>query len=278
MTRRMSKDGWDAILAREGGKFGLADLRWQDFNKLINDAFYIGKQNGVEVLVKCSSVAPDSLVNEHKMLERCRAADPDVCPRPLGFWMSPDGTKAFQIQELLPGPELKQLLPEGKSRPWFAADMVRMAEALGKAGIAHRDVSIWNMTCGADGHLRLFDFQFAVDAARPQRDKYLKNNPKYHYCTFGVEDEAGLGVWDDAGAFLNSLASLPPSPERDCAEQRLAEMRGKTVARLPPDLRERLTLGCYKASLRIQRLFASGAKRETINRRLGRLSRRIGKA
>ncbi len=278
MKRRMTKDGWDKLLEREGDKFGLAKLRWQDFNKLINDAFYIGEKDGMEVLVKCSSVAPGSLVNEHEMLERCRAVNPDICPRPLGVWISPDGKKAFQIQELLPGPELKHMLPEGKSQPWFADDMVRMAETLAKAGITHRDVSIWNMTCGADGHLRIFDFQFAVDAANPQRDSYLAKNPKYHYCTFGIEDEIELGAWDDAGAFLKALACLPPSPERDCAEKKIAEMLGKTVAKLPPGIYERMVLAFYKASLRVQKLFARGKKRETLNRRLGRLSRQKKKA
>ena len=178
---------WDEIISTEGVSHGLSECRPILEKKMVNDIFYEGLFNGVPCIVKCSSKAPDSIANEYEMLKRVQEADSTVFPEPFACWISRDGRMAFVVMEKI-----------GGGTPAAPADdILRMTHALKKTGIVHRDISTVNILCGEDGHLKLIDFQFAIDRNNYHESSFMRLNPKYLYVHFGNCESLGLGTWND---------------------------------------------------------------------------------
>ena len=178
---------WNRIIETEGAKLGLSGCRSFLEDKIVNDIFYEGLFNGRPCIVKCSSRAPDSMRTEYEMLKRVHDADACVFPEPFALWVSDDGRKAFVVLEKIGGGT-----PSGP-----ASDILRMAVALRSTGIVHRDVCMKNILCGADRHLKLIDFQFAIDRNDYHESAFMRRNPKYLYIHFGNCEALGLGKWND---------------------------------------------------------------------------------
>lgn len=232
---------WDALITSEGAAMGLSDCRVFLENKLVNDIFYEGLYKGKPCIVKCSSRAPDSIRNEYEILKRLWAIDKDVFPEPYDMH---GGDMAFVVME--------KIVP-GKSVA-LANDILRIAKALERAGIVHRDVSLDNLLPGADGFLKLIDFQFAVDRKDYRETCFMRRRPTYLYVTFGTS-RMRLGVWNDlAGAGLISCLQVLDADEKDVLQELLKmEERMTFDARVPKTVVRRLWW--HEKSIAFRRFF-----------------------
>jgi hypothetical protein len=247
---------WDALVREEGAKIGLSDCRAFLENKLVNDIFYEGVFKGRPCVVKCSSRAPESIENEYKLASRLHAADPVHFPDVYAF--SP-GPMAFVVVEKIAGGRSLETEPADG----FGDDLVAIVDALHGANVVHRDILPSNFLVAPDGHLRLIDFQFAVDMDTKRIDPWLKSHPEYHFAVFAAAVTRDGAWWDDA-AFATML---------------LPAMRGRLrsrVGRLRFEVRftpvERLRLRLLVLGMRMKRLFApkGSRRRQALDRRLER--------
>lgn len=268
---------WDALVESECAGIGLANLKCFLENKMVNDIFYEGTFKGRAVVVKCSSKAPDSIVNEFNLSKRVHAADPSATPEPLAYHVSQDGLRAFIVTAKAAGPSFAQLLSQGVTEARadsFAADILRIRAALEKAGVIHRDLFAENLLLDSDGHLKAIDFQFAIDRNDYRESRWMQKNWKYRYVIFGVNHNLGLGVWDDAAALKHLLALLPSTESTEEAIRSISSKIGSLVCSARPGPLARLRLSLYAISLRIQLLFKKkdGNNSAHIRNRLARLS------
>lgn len=230
MKRRLDKRlraRWDVLIETEGKALGLAACRPFLENKLVNDIFYEGTFNGQPCIVKCSSRAPESIVNEYEMSRRLAAVDNGVCAEALACWRSPDGKMAFVVMRRLPGPTLTDLAAKGVDAVEavrILEDMVRIATALQSAGIVWRDIIPDNFVMGADGHLRLIDAQFAIDRGDFREDPYLAAHWKYRTLLFAHHpDMAGRG-WNDVAMMIHFTRGIAGGDPVEHLRGRLREM------------------------------------------------------
>ena len=240
---------WDALVKEEGERLGLSGCRMFLENKIVNDIFYEGMFKGRPCVVKCSSRAPDSIRNEYEMLKRVHGADAAVFPEPYALWTSQDGRKAFVAMEKV-----------GGGRPSDpAADIMRIANALKDAGIVHRDISTINVLCGEDGHLKLIDFQFAIDRNDYRESRFMRRNPKYLYVHFGSCEELGLGRWNDILGLGLLRCLFHFAPNATDVESKLREMAASMTFSAPVAVSSRIRIRCYCLSLWIQSLFVASS-------------------
>lgn len=245
---------WRQIVDGAGADMGLAGCRILLENKYINDVFFEGSFRGRAAIVKCSSKCAWSIGNEFRLASRLHAAAPTVVPEALAAWESPDGGRAFVVTEKVPGPSLSDMLARGvtdEQADGFASDLVLLAEALKDTGILHRDVYTDNFLMGADGHLKVIDFQMAIDRNDYREDPWVAAHPKFLYVVFGVNHDIPCGCWDDRAAIDAVLALLPATPAVSRAREALAAMPDLSFA-ARPRLGARLRLGAYAASLMVQ--------------------------
>jgi serine/threonine protein kinase len=263
MNNRISakaREKWDAFISTEGKAAGLSGCRPFLESKTVNDIFYEGMFKNRPCIVKCSSRAPDAICNEYRVMRQLYEVDTGVFPEPYACCVSKDGRLAFVAMERL----------SGDTAVDPAGDFVRMAKALEKTGIVHRDI-LKNILPGADRHLKLIDFQFAVDRNNYQESSYMRRNPKYLYTVFGVQKSLWLGAWNDCTELLIALR-LYKVPEDNPAYAKLLSMEQGMFFCPPIGWFVRLRLLFYKISLRLQHAFAVGKKRQAIARRLETLS------
>ena len=245
---------WRQIVDDSGAELGLADCRVLLENKYINDVFFEGRFKGRDAIVKCSSTCAWSIGNEFRLASRLRAAAPSVVAEPLAMWTSDDGRRAFVVTERVSGPSLTELLTRGVTdaqADGFAADILALAEALKETGILHRDVYTDNFLLGADGHLKMIDFQMAIDRNDYREDPWVAAHPKFLYVVFGVNHNTPCGCWDDRAALDAVLALLPATDAVTQARRKLAALPDIAFT-ARPTLRARVTLGLYAVSLMIQ--------------------------
>lgn len=271
---------WDAFIKAEGAKIGLTRCRAFLENKLVNDIFYEGLFNGRPCIVKCSSKTPGSMANEYALSRKMHDVDPLTCSEPFAHWESPDGRRAFVVTERLQGPSLTELRKSDASviagkADGVAADFVRIANALEKARVIHRDMGTTdNYLMGADGHIRLIDFQFAIDRDTGCRDAWLERHPRYHFVVFSGKMDSSGCTWNDVRYLVSHIkAYLPTSPAVEKAAGVLERMAQRAWFRHDFSLHERLSLIIHRWSLRLQLAFQSGndPKANSIRYRLSRL-------
>jgi len=247
---------WDALVAEKGAAMGLADCRAFLENKLVNDIFYEGRFNGKPCVVKCSSRAPESIANEYELASRLHAQDPVHFPEVYAF--SP-GPMAFVVTERIAG----GVTLEDDKDDKYADEVLAIIDSLYAAKVVYRDILPSNFLVAPDGHLKLIDFQFAVDWTAPRVDPWLRRHPSYHFAVFAAVLQKGVAWWDDAGFATLILPSL-----RTRAKSRMGRLRYEI--RLSPAVRLRLWL--LALGMRIQRLFArpGSRRRQSLDRRLER--------
>ncbi len=271
---------WDECIAKAGGEIGLSACRAFLENKPVNDIFYEGLYKGRPCIVKCSSKAPGSILNEYELSRRMHDADPLTCAEPFAYWMSPDGRMAFVVTERLPGPSLTELRKGDASvvaekADGVVADFVRIANALDKTRVVHRDMGTTdNYLMGADGHFRLIDFQFAVDRDKGCQDAWLRRHPGYHFVVFSGEMDSAGCTWNDIKYLVFHIkADLPSSSFAESSVGVLNRFAQESGFRHEFTWCERLCLFIRRWSLRLQLLFrpGNGPKASSIRYRLSRL-------
>ena len=246
--------GWRQVVDDAGGELGLADCCVLLENKYINDVFFEGRFQDRPAVVKCSSTCAWSIGNEFRLASRLHAVAPSVVAEPLAVWTSGDGRRAFVVTEKVSGPSLTELLTRGVTdaqADGFAADILLLAEALKETGILHRDVYTDNFLLGADGHLKMIDFQMAIDRNDYHEDPWVAAHPKFLYVVFGVNHNTPCGCWDDRAALDAVLALLPATEAVAQARRQLAALPDSAFTARPP-LGARLKLDLYAVSLMIQ--------------------------
>ena len=250
---------WDALVATEGAAMGLTDCRAFLENKLVNDVFYEGLYKGRPCVVKCSSRAPESIRNEYELASRLHAADPLRFPAVYAFRPGP---RAFVVTERIAGG--RSLADE--SADSHGDDILAILDALFAANVVYRDILPTNFLVAPDGHLRLIDFQFAVDMATKRVDPWLRRHPAYHFVVFATALTRRAAWWDDA-LFVSLL--FPSLRER--AKARAGRLR----LEIPLSPLVRLRLRLLEFGMRIRRLFTKpgSRKRAALDRRLMRFAR-----
>ena len=249
---------WDALVKEEGSKIGLTDCRAFLENKLLNDIFYEGFFNGRPCIVKCSSRAPESIENEYTLASRLHAKDPAHFPAVFACHV---GRMAFVVTEKIGGGKSLDDVPaEG-----FGDDLVASVDALYLANVVHRDILPSNFLVAPDGHLKLIDFQLAVDMETKKVDPWLMRHPSCHFLVFAAAIGTSGAWWDDA-AFVDFLFPF--------LRERLRSRIGRLRFEVPFSPLVRIRLAVLAYSMRIQRLFTrkGSRKRQSIDRRLERFS------
>ncbi len=248
------KAEWRMVVDGVGADMGLSGCRVLMENKYINDVFFEGQFKGRDAVIKCSSKCAWSIGNEFRLASRLFAAAPSVVAEPLAVWTSDDGRRAFVVTEKVLGSSLTELLERGVTdaqADGFAEDILALAGALERTGILHRDIYTDNFLLGADGHLKVIDFQMSIDRNDYREDPWVASHPKFLYVVFGVNHNTPCGCWDDRAALDAVLALLPATDAVKQARRKLASMPEIAFTARPP-LEARLTLGAYAISLMIQ--------------------------
>lgn len=249
---------WDTLIATEGKRLGLARCRPFLENKIVNDIFYSGFFKDRLCIVKCSSKDPDSIENEYKILSRLHSLKPELFPEPFCFHITPDRDMAFIAIEKIE--ELSAIDSTAALN-----DAVNIIEALLKENIIHRDIYRDNFFFSSNGHLCLFDFQFAVDATDPKISKWLQRHWKYHYVIFARVNGQPAATWNDVTAMRRFIQrTFPDAPGYHEADAKLARMEASANYRADIPLRI-LPLACaYAVSLSFQHLFCRNKSRKAV--------------
>lgn len=234
-------------------------------DKYINDEFAEGNFRGCPCIVKTTSKAVWSIGNEYRLSARMYAVAPTCVPCPFMWHLADDWKSAFLVTAKVEGASLTELIAGGVSDAQadsFAADILRLADALKATGIVHRDLFSDNLLLGADGHLKAIDWQLAVDRGNYREDPWVARHWKFRYVVFGVNRELGLGVWNDYLALAAVLRRLPQTAAVKAAVERLVAEAGEMTFARPPDRLTRFKLRLYGLSLRIQMLLRGRGHRK----------------
>lgn len=267
---------WNALIATEGRRLGLADCKPFLENKTVNDIFYEGMFNGRPCIVKCSSKDPDSIKNEYELSLRIFRHSPSATPEPLAYWISNDNHAAFIVTTKIHGRPLTELIAEGLSSndaDRFANDILTLSKALESTNIVHRDLFTDNFLLDSDGHLKAIDFQFAIDRTNYRECEWMRKNWKYRYVVFGVNHNLGLGFWNDTAALLRITEKLPQTPKTKAAMEMLRKSFADGLFCAPPDVMTKIKLRFYALSLVIQKFLRrkNAAKCARLETRLNRI-------
>lgn len=251
---------WKSLADEIADLSGVTDLRPFRVIELragmpLRTFFFSGRFEGRSCFVKYSPVARSLTAAEWRQPQLARQQDEAVFVRPLLWHVTKDGG-AFVVQEMINGRPLSMLLRSGdavlaEKGETIVSDLVRIAEALGRAGIVHRDIRPANLLVGDDGHVTLIDFQFAIARTARSDDDYVQDNPRIAY-VLGEGYALAHGQWNDVHAICQVLRQLPPSAVREAA-----------LARLQP-----LSLGPTRVASCSRRMM------KWMRRRLARLRRR----
>jgi serine/threonine protein kinase len=249
---------WDDLIATEGRALGLDGCGPFIENKLVNDIFYDGMFKGLPSVVKCSSRAPASIVNEYELAKRLYETDPVHFP---AAYVCHPGPWAFVATEKIAGGRSLAEDPDEK----YADEVLSILDSLYRANVVHRDIQPSNFLIAPDGHLKLIDFQFAVDMNNQRIDPWLMKHPTYHFGVFAAVVKRDKAWWDDAVFARLLLPSL---------RERLQSRIGRLRLEVPFSFPVRVRLQLFALGMRIQRFFCffNSRKRCALDRRLKRFS------
>jgi serine/threonine protein kinase len=263
---------WDELIETEGAAMGLSDCRVFLENKLVNDIFYEGLYKGVPCVVKCSSKAPESILNEFDLSKRVFVVNPTITPAPLACHVTNDGRMAFIITAKAKGPSLTELMEYGISDDDFvsyATDFLRIAETFRKVGIIHRDLFSDNLLLDDDGHVKAIDFQFAVDRNNYRECRWMRMNWKYRYVIFARNAEQLPASWNDITSLRQIIKHrLPSSLGIEEIDAELAEMESSSLFRIEIPVLILPRAIAYIISLYLQCLFRDSKRNFVLKKRM----------
>lgn len=247
---------WNSVIETEGAALGLANCRPFLENKLANDIFYEGLFKNMPCIVKCSSRAPESIGNEYELGGRLHDIDPIHFPAVYAYHPEPF---AFVVTEKISGGRSLADVPCEK----YADEVVAILDSLYAANVIHRDILPTNFLIAPDGHLKLIDFQFAVDMNTKRIDPWLKHHPNYHFAVFAAMLTRDGAWWDDA-VFA---AMMIPS-----ASERFRSLFGRLRLEITFSRKDKLRLMILVIGMRIRRFFTfkDSPRRKSLDRRLKR--------
>jgi len=249
---------WDALIETEGKKLGLENCRPFLEGKIVNDIFYEGTFKGGACIVKCSSKAPESIENEFRILERLHKIKPQLFPKPFCCSKTPDKKMAFIAMEKVI--DMKIIDADAALK-----DVLDIAQTLHDQNIVHRDIYKDNFFFASNGHLRLFDFQFAIDRTKPIIPRWLLRHWKYHYVIFARIADQPAATWNDITALRRFIRNTFSTAACYAAtDARLAEMEHEGDYRADIPIRILPLVVLYSVSLFFQRLLCKNDKRNAV--------------
>ena len=215
-------------------------------NPYLPTLLFDAELDGAPCFVKYSPVEPGAISDEWTFPMRLRRRIPDLCVKPLFWHVLPSGG-AFVVLERLEGQTLEERLASGlpisqDESARLSEDMAAIVRGLEAEGIVHRDVRPANLVVTSGGHLKIIDFQFAIDRSRGGERPYFSARHRELLYPLGAEYAVAPGVWNDRHSMVRCLGLLPQCAARDEAVRELsADMDKMTVrARLPKGDRRRL--------------------------------------
>jgi serine/threonine protein kinase len=247
---------WDELINAEGKTLGLSGCRPFLENKLINDIFYEGLYKGRPCIVKCSSRDPESICIEFNVLIRLHKKSPNNFPEPFCVFLSEDARFAFLAME--------KIIPTVDIKPSVALnDILTIANTLQSEGIVHRDIYHDNIFIGKDGHLKLIDFQFAIDRKTLIVTSWLKKHWKYHYIIFARTVEQLPATWNDVTSLRRFIRKkFSNAPDFVNVDTQLARIEPEESIRIIPSARLLPAIILYLISLWMQCKFCQKATRK----------------
>ena len=164
--------------------------------------------NGTRMFIKIGDI-PGIYVNEYKMGKALYDMDCTHFLRPMYWRDCPDGH--FVAYEWNNGKTLKTLLESDslsdKDKETCIADIYDIFKCLQKSGIVHRDITLKNFIW-SDGHLKLIDFQLAVNKDNYKELDFLLQN-RHLLAGLGTEEfRPELYKWDDAYSLVKILGYI----------------------------------------------------------------------
>lgn len=183
-------------------------------NSGIKCCYYKGNLDGNGVFIKYGGVG-EICKNEYKMMQKVYEQNKVNFAKP--YYYKCDGNIKNIVMEFLEGDNLGDLIEQNKLSENQKETIVRELEDIAKSllniGIVHRDIRPQNLILAKDGHLKLIDFQFAVEYKHYREDKYIKRKPKLikHLGDEFAPDD--MYTWDDFYSISKILKLLDKKSE-----------------------------------------------------------------
>lgn len=222
--------------------------------------FFSGVLNGQKCFIKHSPYARSLAAAEWKyphLLELNGAGD--LVEKSL-FWHTTNDDGAFAVTEWIEGRALDVLIAQQdplltEKADILTEDILRIADALERLEIVHRDIRPANLIVRADGHVKLIDFQFAAPFGETLEDPWFSRHPAV-IDGLGAEYAFAPGQWNDRHSLQMILQELPPSPTRESALRDMAHGSDRPTRTALCTKRDMRRLKRRYASLRRKRLLA----------------------
>ena len=192
----------------------------------LRTSFFSGRLNGKPCFIKYSPYAKSLNAAEWRYPQLLAAQGDGTLFETSLFWhTTPDGG-SFSVTEWIEGESLDTLIVRKDRRlvdqaGTIVADLLKIATALERAKIVHRDIRPANLIVSANGHVKLIDFQFAAPYGDGQEDPWFNDNPEV-IDGLGADYALHPGQWNDSHSLRKTLSELPVSSARDRALDILA--------------------------------------------------------
>lgn len=243
------------IKRRIESRFGFSNLRQIHFKqsaKRGGSLYFSAEGFGGRVFVKVarSGFGQEDPALEFRTMEKTSEKNPHCIVHPLRYSRVPE-LRAVGM-EFVDGRTLEEVMRDADymsaNGDRLARDLLAILEALHRAEVVHRDVRPANFIVDAQGHLRLFDFQFAVF---PDRYSEFPDYLAYPEWIRALGDMFAPGnyCWDDAYS-TSRILSLFPQTEEVRRIVKVCEGRiGKLTVRFPRSRLRKYALRLKFASL-----------------------------
>lgn len=228
--------GWKSLAGTIAGFVEIADLHpvflaaEHGCPQIMPTLFLSGTRGAEQVIVKYTTRGAKTVENEYVLSRRVWRRLPDNVVK-LSFWHRIGDRAAFSVMARLPGVPLGRLLSSGTKMTdeiaeRIALDCQAISDGLLAAGIVHRDLQPGNLIVDAQGHVRLIDFQLAIEKDNPCECGFLARRHYEILSHLGRPLSTDDGVWNDRLSMLKIVRMLPRTAARDCVEAALAADAG----------------------------------------------------